>query len=97
MRVPLLLPLLFCLATPVFGANTTRNYVSQGDRSDTVRAATSNAVRNLYDEVGRQQLKPNLSVRAYLRSMGDRLSPERLREAEVALTLAERELSLSRS
>jgi hypothetical protein len=36
-------------------------------------------------------------IRAYLRSMGDRLSPERLREAEVALTLAERELSLSRS
>ena len=69
MRVPLLLSLLLCLATPIFGANTTRNYVSQGDRSDTVRAATSNAVRNLYDEVGRQQLKPNLSVRAYLRSM----------------------------
>jgi hypothetical protein len=67
-----LLSLLFCLATPLLGAETTRRYAPQYDesvRSDCVRAATSNAVRNLYDEVGRQQLANNLSVRAYLRSM----------------------------
>src|SRR6266850_2848872 len=72
MRVPLLFLLLFCMATPLLGADTTRRYVPQYDesvRSDCVRAATSNAVRNLYDEVGRQQLADNLSVRAYLRTM----------------------------
>jgi hypothetical protein len=72
MRVPLLLSLLFCMATPLMGDQTTRRYAPQYDestRSDTVRAATANAVRNLYDEVGRQQLKPDLSVRKYLRSM----------------------------
>jgi len=72
MRVPLLLSLLFCLATPILGADTTRRSVPQYDesvRSDCVRAATNNAVRNLYDEVGRQQLGPNLTVRSYLRSM----------------------------
>src|SRR5258706_4588949 len=72
MRVPLLLLLLFCVATPLLGADTTRRYVPQYDesvRSDCVRAATSNAVRNLYDEVGRQQLTDKLSVRAYLRSI----------------------------
>jgi len=53
MRVPLLFLLLFCMATPLLGADTTRRYVPQYDesvRSDCVRAATSNAVRNLYDE-----------------------------------------------
>src|ERR1051325_4004512 len=72
MRVPLLLLLLFWLATPILRADTTRRYVPQNDeavRGDCVRAATSNAVRNLYEEVGRQQLSDNLSVRAYLRSM----------------------------
>jgi hypothetical protein len=72
MRVPLLLSVLFCLATPMLGAETTRRYAPQYDeavRSDTVRAATSNAVRNLYNEVARQQLAPNLSVRTYVRSM----------------------------
>ena len=72
MRVPLWLCLLFALATPLLGAQTTRRYVPQYDesvRSDCVRAATANAVRNLYDEVGRQQLSPNLSVRGYLHSM----------------------------
>src|SRR6266850_1956721 len=72
MRVPLLFLLLLCLATPLLGADTTRRYVPQYDesvRSDCVRAATSNAVRNLYDEVGRQQLTEKLTVRAYLRPM----------------------------
>jgi len=72
MRVPLLLSLLFWLATPILGAETTRRYAPQYDeavRADTIRAATSNAVRNLYEEVGRQQLSDNLSVRAYLHSM----------------------------
>ncbi len=72
MRVPLLLSLLFWLATPILGADTTRRYAPQYDetsRSECVRAATSNAVRNLYEEVGRQQLTDNLSVRTYLRSM----------------------------
>src|SRR5207245_1489002 len=72
LRWPLLLLLLVWMATPLLGADTTRRYAPQYDesvRSDTVRAATSNAVRNLYDEVGRQQLADNLSVRAYLRSM----------------------------
>src|SRR5215204_1881409 len=72
MRVPFLFSLLFCMATPLFGAETTRKFAPQYDesvRSDTVRAATANAVRNLYTEVGRQQLKPDLSVRKFLRSM----------------------------
>jgi hypothetical protein len=69
-----LLPLFFLLllATPLLGADTTRQYVPQYDeslRSDTVRAATTNAVRSLYDEVARQPLTPELSVRAYLKSM----------------------------
>ena len=71
MRVPLLLLLLFCLATPILGAETTRHapQYDESNRSDCVRAATSNAVRNLYEEVGRQQLGANLTVRGYLRSM----------------------------
>jgi len=72
MRVPLLLTLLFCLATPLFGAETTRKFAPQYDesvRSDTVRAATVSAVRNLYTEIGRQPLKGDLSVRKFLRSM----------------------------
>ena len=72
MRVPLLLSLLFWLATPILGADTTRRYAPQYDeagRSECVRAATSNAVRKLYDEVGRQPLADNLSVRSYLHSM----------------------------
>lgn len=72
MRVPVLLLLLLLLATPIPGAETTRRYAPQYDesvRSDCVRAATSNAVRNLYEEVARQQLGPDLSVRKYLRAM----------------------------
>src|SRR3954464_2486809 len=74
MRVPLLLLLLLCIcqATPILGADTTRRAVpqySESVRSDCVRAATNNAVRNLYEEVGRQQLGTNLTVRGYLRSM----------------------------
>ncbi|HEV8604855.1 MAG TPA: hypothetical protein VGQ99_05785 [Tepidisphaeraceae bacterium] len=71
MRVPLLFFLLL-LATPLLGADTTRRYVPEYDpsiRSDTIRAATSNAVRNLYDEVARQPLTPQLSIRSYLKTM----------------------------
>src|SRR3954469_21355225 len=64
--------LLLLLSAPIFAADTTRRAVPEADenvRTDTVRAATANAVHNLYEEVARQPLTPDLSIRSYLRSM----------------------------
>src|SRR5258706_4518071 len=56
----------------LFAADTTRKFIPENDegvRSDTVRAATSNAVRNLYDEVGRLPITRDWTVRTYLKSV----------------------------
>src|ERR1041385_3701594 len=63
---------LLTLSAPLLAANTTRRYAPEGEetmRAATVRAATSNAVRNLYDDVGSQQSTADVSVRSYLRRM----------------------------
>jgi hypothetical protein len=43
--------------------------MDENRRADTIRAATANAVRGLYDEVGRQLLAPNLTIKSYLNTL----------------------------
>jgi hypothetical protein len=70
MRVRLLVLVSF-LGTCLLGMGVGRACpeLDENRRADTIRAATANAVRNLYDEVGRQPLGQNLTIKEYLKTL----------------------------